>query len=347
MQASMKKFYQNIFFPTLQERDIKRIVCAGDFGDRRKYWNVATSRFVYEEYVNPCKMLGIRQDILLGNHDLFYRNSTNVSGVQELYRAEPNWIRVHAHPKVIDIDGLGVLLLPWIVEETYKESLDLIKTTTAPVVMGHLEFTGFQMYRGMENREGMSPELFQRFELVMSGHFHHRSRSGNIVYLGAPYPMIWSDYNDPRGFHLFDTATKELTFIENPYTVFNKIIYDDEGKKHDYIKGLVQSILAPDSNYHDAYVKVICKSRTQPYWYDLMMDALGKVNAQDVIVVDDITANEDDEDDSVETQDVDTPTLIREFVDSLTINCDKDELNKYLQAKYLEAQTLSQSGRIS
>ena len=32
----------------------------------------------------------------------------------------------------------------------------------------------------------------------------------------------------PRGFHiLFDTETRELEFIQNPYEMFHKIYYDD------------------------------------------------------------------------------------------------------------------------
>lgn len=67
----------------------------------------------------------------------------------------------------------------------------------------------------------------------MSGHYHHRSSTHPIQYLGA-YPMVWSDYSDPRGFHLFDTETHALTFVPNPYTMFARFVYDDLDK-HEYV----------------------------------------------------------------------------------------------------------------
>ena len=35
-----RKFYQNIFFPTLKERDIKSVIHLGDVVDRRKFIDI-------------------------------------------------------------------------------------------------------------------------------------------------------------------------------------------------------------------------------------------------------------------------------------------------------------------
>ena len=43
--------------------------------------------------------------------------------------------------------------------------------------------------------------------------------------------MTWSDYDDPKGFHVFDTATRELEFIENKERIFHRINYDDSEMK--------------------------------------------------------------------------------------------------------------------
>ena len=62
---------------------------------------------------------------------------------------------------------------------------------------------------------------------MFSGHFHHKSDDGQIYYLGPPYQIYWNDFDDPKGFHIFDTDTRELERIVNPYTLFSKIFYDD------------------------------------------------------------------------------------------------------------------------
>ena len=41
------------------------------------------------------------------------------------------------------------------------------------------------------------------------------------------YEIYWNDWDDPKGFHVFDTDTRELERIVNPHKIFNKIYYDD------------------------------------------------------------------------------------------------------------------------
>lgn len=346
MQQSIKRFLDTVFFPTLDRYDIKRVLHAGDYFDRRKYCNIGTARFVYDNYRTPMRKRGVQEDTILGNHDIYLRHSTDISAVQEFYRGEKD-VYVHANPTELDVDGLGILMLPWITDNNRAEAERSLSVSTSSVVLGHLEISGFQQYRGLPSVGGMDAEGFNRFELVMSGHYHHKSSKGPIHYLGAPYPMIWSDYHDPRGFHLFDTDTKELTFIPNPYSLFARLVYDDTGKTHDYVKQLVAEIRDPKSPYHDAYVKVVVQAKNQPYWFDLVMDALFQVNAQDVMVIDDIIVNDDDTEQEVETTDVDTLTLMRDFINDTTISCDKDALFAFLKTKYQDAMAATQSSRLS
>lgn len=345
MHQTQQKFLDHVFFPTLDQYGVKHVLHGGDYGDRRKYINFATARFVEEHYRQPLRDRGIVEDVIVGNHDCFLRESTEINSIQELYRHDPT-IRIHAQPTELDLDGCGVLLLPWICDANRAVSEQAISTSSAPVVLGHLELNGFSMYRGMPSHDGMDPAVFDRFPLVMSGHFHHRSSKSPVQYLGAPYQMVWSDYRDPRGFHIFDTKTMELTFIENPFSMFMRAVYDDADKPPQYINTLLQDVTAPDSPYRDAYVKIVVKSRTQPYWFDVLIDTLAKVNAQDVMVVDDIASTSIDANTDAISADVDTPSLIRDYVENLSVSCDKIELQQYLQTVYRDALSLTQSGRV-
>ena len=346
MQASMAKFFERVFFPAIDEHHVEAIIHAGDFFDRRKYCNIGTARFVNDTYHAPIAARNIPQYMITGNHDIYLRSSTEINGIDEIYRHVPN-VHLYTQPTEIELGGCPILLLPWITENNRAASMKMIQDTACSIIVGHLEISGYQMYRGLANPDGLNAALFDRFEMVMSGHYHHRTISPPIHYLGACYPIIWSDYQDQRGFHIFDTETHALTYIENPYSLFIKILYDDGGQKHDYIKKLAQDILAPESPYHDAYVKVIVKTKEQPYWFDVMMDCLYKVNVQDVLVIDDIIVDDADEAESTHIPDIDTLTLMREYIDTLSISCDKDELFAYLQAKYHDAVSATQSARLS
>lgn len=346
MQQQHKKFLDTVFFPTVDEYGITQVLHGGDYGDRRKYINFATARFIENSYRAPLRARHIREDVIIGNHDCFLRDSTEINSVQELYRHDAS-LHIYTQPTEIDVDGCGILLLPWICGNNRDASMQAIATSTSSVVLGHLELSGFQMHRGMTNTEGLSPNMFDRFAVVMSGHFHHRSSKDPIQYLGAAWQMTWSDFRDPRGFHLFDTKTHALTFIENPYTSFARLMYDDADQPAAYVPDLVASILAPTSPFHEAYVKVVVKNKTRPYDFDLVLDALSKVNPQDVLIVDDIiSAPSESEMDSV-SADVDTLTLMNDYVEGLGVTCDKSELQTYLRTLYHEAMMSTNSARLS
>ena len=346
MYHMQQKFFEEVFFPTLDTHGVRRVLHGGDYGDRRKYINFATARFIEQQYRAPLRDRDIREDIIIGNHDCFLRDSTEINSVEELYRHDDS-LRIYTQPTEIDVDGCGILLLPWICGNNRDASMNAIATSSAAVVLGHLEVSGFQMHRGMQNREGLDPSMFDRFGLVMSGHYHHRSSKDPIHYLGAPYAMTWSDFCDPRGFHLFDTETYALTFIENPHTAFARLEYDDLEQPADYVSGLVESVIAPQSPYHEAYVRVVVKNKTRPYDFDLVLDALSKVNPQDVLIVDDIVNTLPDSDADTLSADVDTMTLIEDYVEGLSVSCDKAELQSYLRTLYHDAMMNTNSARLN
>ena len=140
-------------------------------------------------------------------------------------------IQVIDKPTDIEVDGMQIAMMPWICPENYVESIEHIKTTPAVVCMGHFEIAGFAMYRGMESHDGLSKETFDKFDMVFSGHYHHKSDDGHIYYVGNPYELTWQDYNDPRGFHLFDLGSRELSFVRNPYSMFARVEYNDKDRK--------------------------------------------------------------------------------------------------------------------
>mgnify|MGYP003676164249 CR=1 FL=1 len=109
-----------------------------------------------------------------------------------------------------------VMFVPWICNENYEESFEIISKSKADICLGHFEFSGYDMYRGSPNPHGMDPGMFKHLPMVVSGHFHHRHTKGNITYMGNPYEITWSDYDDPRGFAIYDTQKKELNYVNNP-----------------------------------------------------------------------------------------------------------------------------------
>ncbi len=196
--------------------------------------------------------------------------------------------------------------------------------------MGHLEVKGFDMYRGMPSHEGFEPITFDKFDMVFSGHYHHMSRKGNIHYLGAPYEMIWSDWGDAHGFHIFDTDTRDLEFIKNPYQMFQKVWYNDENTT-------IEKLLNPFPNVKNMQVKVIVQSKTNPYWFDLFMGKIYEDGALDATIVEDHRNMDAISDSDLVSEAEDTLTILSKYIQGLEIGVDKGDLEKLMHGLYNEA----------
>jgi len=219
--------------------------------------------------------------------------------------------------------------VPWICADNEDETRELIEKTRTKVAFGHLQIEGIEQHKGSFAIEGHSMSMFKAFQKVFSGHFHHRSTTGNVTYLGNPYEITWSDYNDKRGFHIYDTETMETEFIENPYSMFHKIYYNDE--KNDY---------GDFSKYVDTYVKIIIENKNNNYMFETLMDKLIAAGTSNISVVDNLFDIEDLGDDIDGIEDVeDTMSVIKNCVDGLQIE-NKNDLNKLMQDLYGEALTM-------
>ena len=321
------------FFDTLDKRKIKHCIHLGDLFDRRKYLNFLTASKCRTSFLEQLDKRHIDTHIIAGNHDEYHKNSHVINALEEIVGSKYATISHTAIPKIVTIDGLPILLLPWITDSNMEMSLNAISKAKAEIVMGHLEISGFEMYKGSVQEHGMDRKVVDRFDAVFTGHYHHKSSSGNIHYLGAFAEFYWSDYNDPRGFHIFDTKTRKIEFIENPNKIFHMISYDD--LKTEDIMSYVDNLNV--SKYKDCYMRVVCVNRTNLYAFDALIDKIHKAGPADLSVVEDaisfIDNNENEDVDSAQ----DTPNILNSYIDGLTLPVENDIMKDYLQQVYVES----------
>ena len=171
----------------------------------------------------------------------------------------------------------------------------------------------------------------QRFEKTYSGHFHNKNDVGQIFYLGSQYEMTWSDYAKQKGFHILDTATREVEFIKNPYTIFKKLIYDDTETNYDNIN------IKP---YHQKFIKLIVVNKKDNEMFDRLLERLyNDISVHELKILEDYSGltHHNVSDDIVEGSE-DTMTLVSNYVDQLEVDLDKDKLKVMIKETYVEAQ---------
>lgn len=325
-----RKFYDEVFFPRLIENNVTEIYQLGDLFDRRKYVNFLTLAECREYFFDKIKQLGMHLHVLIGNHDIFWKESLHVNSPSLLLK-DYDCITLYQDPTTIKIDDLSVDIIPWICKENEEDIFKYIKKSKSSVCFGHFEISGFQMYKGIESHEGISSETFKRYDLVLSGHYHHRSSNGNIVYVGTPMEHTWADFEDPRGFHLFDPSTKELEFIENPYTIFKKVYYDD-----------TKPIEVDGKSLVNTHVKVIVVNKTDYYKFDQFMESLYECNPIEVKIIEDLSEFEAQAAGAEEVNIEDTMSLLSQYVDNLDTISDKDRIKTLMKTLYVEAQDFAQ-----
>lgn len=325
-----KRFYDEIFFPYLLENRINIIFQLGDLFDRRKFINFNSLHQAKKYFFDVCRENHIHVYALIGNHDIAYKNTLEVNS-PSLLLSEYDNVHIIDDFYTNEFHGVSMDFIPWLCDENQNDILQKIKDSKSQICFGHFELAGFEMDKGIVCDHGLDMKVLDRYDIVMSGHFHHKSTNGNVTYVGTPYEMTWADFKDPKGFHIFDTTNREMEFIRNPYDMFVKIFYDDTKQDFDWWKGYAFSELK------STYVKVVVVNKQNPYLFDHVIDSIYKASASDIAIVEDFNDAVLDSDDDLVDQAEDTITILNKYIDNLQLDVEPDKLKTIMRELYVES----------
>lgn len=316
-------FLEGQLFPYIKEHNIKIIFHLGDVFDRRKYINFKTLHEVRTRFFEPLEKMGVKVIAICGNHDTYFKNNNNVNSLQEIASKYANW-EIYSEPTELNLSTGCVALLPWINPENESKAAKFLAESTCSILLGHLELCGFQSIRGIFIEQGYDPKHFDKFEYVLTGHYHIKSSRDNIHYLGTQYQMAFSDVWEPKGFHVFDFKERTLEFIENPRKLFYTFDYnEDVSEKLDY------------EQFKDCYVKIFIKKRTKAAPFEKYMDKFYEAGVAELAVTEEVGTNPD-----VVAVDIhkDTLELLHEEIGSVNDkSIDKNVLASIINTAYNSA----------
>jgi len=212
------------------KENISNIFILGDLFHERKTLNIQTMCIVME-MMNELKNLNVY--LLLGNHDTYYKNIT--------WPYSPYLFEKMNHVKIIDRPTIveNITFLPW-----STSPYDLSKYDT-PILAGHFEIDGFPATCTDLFKGGRSSKDFEKFEIVLSGHFHIPCKKGNILYCGSPFHLTMSDRGSKCGYYILDD--KNITFVENTeYAKYLRITTEDKVTKKQIEGNIVDLLYTKD-----------------------------------------------------------------------------------------------------
>ena len=324
-------FYSKVFFPYCQEHEIEQIVHLGDYYDHRKFVNFKALNHNRKHFLDQMRKFEMKMDIIPGNHDTYYKNTNDLNSLKELLGYYMNEVHIIMEPTVMEYGSLKMAMLPWINQENYESSMSFVRECKADWLGGHLELNGFEMMRGVKQTHGMDSKLFNKFELVLSGHYHVSSRRDNIWYLGSQMEFFWSDAHDPKAFHVIDTETRKIEKVKNPYTLFHKIVYNDE--EIDY-----NNTELP--NLENKFVKVVVVNKKDQFVFDRFIDRIQNQDIYELKIAENFSEfiGENVEDEEVNFDD--TTTIVDSYIEAVDTDLDKDKIKVQVRELMTEAQAL-------
>ena len=317
------KFYNDVFFPTLEEYGISKVIHLGDAFDSRKGIDFSALSWAKNNIFDRLSEMNIDVHLITGNHDCYYKNTNQVNAVDLLLREYDN-VTVYSEPTEVMLGQLPTLFIPWINQENEANTLKLIEKTTCSCAMGHLELQGFRVNKQIVMEHGLESKLFGKFSRVYSGHYHTRSDNGTVFYLGNPYEMFWNDVNDTRGFHIFDTETVTHEPVNNPYRLFYNIYYEDTNYQ-----------TFDTREYENKIVRIIVRKKTDTKKFEKFVDKLYSSGISELKIVENFDLQESENFEVFESED--TLSILNRYIEEAEINLDKSIVQKVIQEIYQEA----------
>ena len=274
------------FLEDCKAKGVTHVIQCGDMNDVRKFTHNNVLEWYRSTFVPMVVAAGIDWSVIVGNHDIFYRNSNEIYSTAFLpdlvreYSEERVKFRVYNRPQDVFIEGKVFLMLPWLDEQNSRTLQADLKASQADYCIAHLDLAGAPLYTGMPSKHGEKYETFKQFKQVFTGHYHTISQHMNVTYVGSPYHLTWMDAPDGknRGWWLFDTETghAELQRNEDHHSLFSMIEYDPA-------RTYTKEDLEP---FTGNIIKVLVEKKDNEKRFKAFMEILYSLEAIDVQVID-------------------------------------------------------------
>lgn len=189
------------------EHEIKTFLVLGDIFHTRGYISTFVVKSLHDvlEHFNKN---GIEVVLLAGNHDQATKDYTITA--LSVFRGVAKIIE---KPEVYK----DCLFLPY--TNSSEQVEELLSKHNTDIVFGHLGVSGGTV--GEEDYElnsELKPEVFKDCKLVLLGHYHKPQVLSNIVYVGSPLHINFSDSGQTKGFVHYEHG--KLHFIRTKYPEF-------------------------------------------------------------------------------------------------------------------------------
>lgn len=307
-----KEFWDD-FFQWTKKNNVKKVIFEGDTFDVRKTLNTWALGFFKEVILTPVMDQGIQVFVIVGNHDIYFKESLKVNTPKlVLSEYQENFVVVE-EPLEVTLEGSSWLLVPWVAKENAEAVAAAVKASDADYCVGHFEFDGFPMHPGSLAKTHMTHSSYKKFKKVLSGHYHTRSEKDNVLYTGTPYEITWVDCGDPKGFYSFEDG--EFSWVPNEHVIHVKVDYPErpENLEKKFVRAHIEDV--SDRKAIEIWKQWIIEQKP----HDVKFSERSTVSYASQMNLDTIKSNEE---------------LIFSYIDHLDTGLDKGRLKNKMNELY-------------
>lgn len=256
----------------IEDNKVKTIIFLGDWFHQRTSVSVNTLHKSYEALAHLASKVD-KFYMIVGNHDSYYKNSTDVNSLQ-MFEQIKNLQVVDKITKV-SVGAREFILAPWGFQQDEYMNLG----DGADAAFGHFEPNGVKLLNRIT--EGFRDDLdflTNSAPLVFSGHFHMKSeyetKNGKVIFVGSPSQQNWGDCGDDRGVYILNENDMSYKFIENRES--------PKFKKFLFSKIMEEKKLPPQEQVEGNFVKVVVDCQ---YKFETVQKLLAKLTTIGALTV--------------------------------------------------------------
>ena len=186
-----------------KDNNIKNVVNLGDLFDRPES-NSNAFVPVFRKLMELSKTAKIYS--IIGNHELKDKDGNDT--LVETFSSFGTFIQ---NTGTVNIDGIDCDFM------SYTDNPQNIPRK-GRILFGHLEVEGFWFNpKKKVDSSIFTSEMFDQYELVVSGHLHHEQHKGNLEFVGSPYPTNRGEGGKKNYFLIIkDTACELIEYNDGP-----------------------------------------------------------------------------------------------------------------------------------
>ena len=221
-------------FKVAEENGIKSIIFGGDLLHERQKIDSCVYQSIYE-VLKENENFDLY--LLLGNHDIWFNDKTDVSGVYPF--ASIKGIKVIGKPQTIKIEDSLWDFLPFTHDPIESLKTLKLKDSDKKFLVGHISIDGAILNSGgrisdiIVEHDGemvtVSESLFENYKYSFFGHYHKAQKlSKNVEYIGSPLELGFGESGEEKHLIIFDTNTMKKNYVINNFSPKHIYVHQDE-----------------------------------------------------------------------------------------------------------------------